>query len=370
MIDRITSRLYEGVLDLGTWSGGLHALLMGLDAAAFHQMDIHREGFAARSIAASMRGGEAPSEKVQEFERHYAPQDIRFPAMWGVHEGGVWWDHEHFSAATFRSAPVYTEFLASVGLRHTVAVPLRDGAQSRDFVGFFRHIDQAPFGAREQQILAQCLPHMVRANKLRHRAAQLAEQAALGAAALDALPQALAVADAGLRLRYLNAAAEHMLAGPGGLTLRHGALRASDPATQCHLAQCAATACGLGGPARAGVVRIAPASGQAPGPVIVHVLPLQASHPLAQALHGIPHALLVWAAPLSSHKVTHIGTALGLSEVEARLALMLAQGLTVKDFARAQDCTWHTARTHMKNLLRKTGLHRQQDVVALVRGLA
>lgn len=369
MIDRITSCLYEGVLDVDTWSDGLHALLMGLDAAAFHQLDIHREGFAARSIAVSMRGCEAPSEKVQEFERHYAPQDIRFPAMWGVSEGGVWWDHEHFSAATIQRAPVYTEFLASMGLRHTVTIPLRDGAQSRDFVGFIRHADQTPFGAREQQLLAQCLPHMVRANKLRHRAAQLAEQAALGAAALDALPQALAVADAGLRLRYLNAAAERMLAGTGGLAMRHGALRASDPDTQCHLAQCVATACRLGGPARAGTVRIAPASGQAPGPGTVHVLPLQASHPLAQALYGIPHALLVWAAPLSSDKAAHVAVALGLTGAEARLALTLAQGLTVKDFAQAQRCTWHTARTHARNLLLKTGCQRQADVARLVQSL-
>lgn len=32
-------------------------------------------------------------------------------------------------------------------------------------------------------------------------------------------------------------------------------------------------------------------------------------------------------------------------------------------------CSWHTARTHSKNLLRKTGLHSQQDVAALVWGL-
>jgi len=270
----------------------------------------------------------------------------------------VWWDHEHFDARTLQRAPIYTEFLASLGMRHMVAVPLRDGAASRDFVGFLRHPDQKPFGAQEQALIAQLVPHMVRANKLRYRATQLAEQAAL-----DALPQALAVVDAGLRLRYLNAAAERALASPGGLTLRRGALHASDPTAQCYLAQCVATACGRGGWARAGAVPVAP-------PTTVHVLPLQATHPLAQALHGRPHALLVWPLALDAQRAAHIGLALGLTGAEARLALMLAQGCTVKEFALAQGCSWHTARTHATNLLRKTGCQRQIDVARLVQGLS
>lgn len=64
-----------------------------------------------------------------------------------------------------------------------------------------------------------------------------------------------------------------------------------------------------------------------------------------------------------------LAAALGLTETEACLALALAQGLSVKDFAQMQGCSWHTARTHMRNLLRKIGMHRRQDVVALVQGL-
>ncbi len=278
----IANRLYEGILEPAQWMKALQTIQASLQCAAFHQLDINRTDLSVQSVAVSMSGAEAPSEKIQEFERHYAPQDIRLPSIWKAGEGYVWWDHEHFDAKTFRQAPIYTEFLAGLGMRHTVAVPLRDGDLSRDFVGFLRHLDQKPFGMREQALIAQLAPHMVRANTLRYRATELAAQAALGTAALDSLPQALAVADAGMRLRYLNAAAEQALATPLGLTLRHGALRASDPATQCHLAQCVAKACGLDGSARASAIRIASTGApQAPGPATVHILPLQASHPLA-----------------------------------------------------------------------------------------
>jgi DNA-binding CsgD family transcriptional regulator len=57
---------------------------------------------------------------------------------------------------------------------------------------------------------------------------------------------------------------------------------------------------------------------------------------------------------------------LGLTDAEARLALALAQGQSLKQFAAVQGCTWHTARTHAKNLMRKTGVHRQAELARLV----
>ena|GEM_PF-373636 len=363
--DQITALLYDGILEPAQWAKGLRRIQAQLECAAFHHLDISSLGKSARSVAVSLQDTEPPSKKVLEFERHYMPQDIRVPAMWATLEGGVWWDQEHFSDSTIRRAPIYAEFLASMGMQHTVCIPLRDGAASRDFVGFMRHLDQKPFDRDEQALVGLLVPHMVRANKLRYRASQLAVQAGLGAAALDALPQALAVVDAGLRVRYANAAAEHVFAGRARFTSCQGVLHASDPESQRLLEHRVAEACRVGDFARAGIVRIA-ASEHLGGECSVHILPLRASHPLATALHAVPHALLVWSSTLAVKTVEHICTALGLTETEARLALMLAQGRTVKDFAQAQGCSWHTARTHAKNLLTKTGCHRQAEIVQLL----
>ncbi|CAN7485686.1 PAS domain-containing protein [Acidovorax sp. LjRoot38] len=363
--DAITTSLYEGILEPTQWMGALQTIQASLQCAAFHQLDIGCRDFSVQSIAASMAGGEAPSEKVAAFERHYAPQDIRLPAMWQFTEGAVWCDHEQLDRATLDRAPIYTEFLAELRMRHTLGIPLRDGASSRDFLGFIRHLDQPPFGSEEQTLVTSLVPHLVRANKLRYRANQLAVQAALGAAALDALPQALAVVDAGLHVRYANAAAEHVFAGQTRFTSCQGVLHASDPESQRLLEHRVAEACRSGDFARAGIVRIA-SSEHCGGECFVHILPLRASHPLAAALHAVPYALLVWSSTLAVKTVEHICTALGLTETEARLALMLAQGRTVKDFAQAQGCSWHTARTHAKNLLTKTGCHRQAEIVQLL----
>lgn len=104
----------------------------------------------------------------------------------------------------------------------------------------------------------------------------------------------------------------------------------------------------------------------------LHVLPLQPTHALAQWHGARPHALLVCAHPgtlLGPQHAGQLAAVLGLTDAEARLALLLAQGRSVKDFAHAQGCTWHTARTHARNLLRKTGTNRQADLATLVRSL-
>ena len=88
-----------------------------------------------------------------------------------------------------------------------------------------------------------------------------------------------------------------------------------------------------------------------------------------QMRHELPHISGIRLQPEHPLGAEHIAHALKVTETEARLALTLTHGKTIKDFARAQGCTWHTARTHARNLLAKTGCHRQVEVTLLVREL-
>ncbi len=66
-----------------------------------------------------------------------------------------------------------------------------------------------------------------------------------------------------------------------------------------------------------------------------------------------------WNAAMDAMRARlQAGGMLGLLPTEARLALLLASGKTVKDFVAIEGVSWHTARSHLKNILRKTGCHR------------
>jgi DNA-binding CsgD family transcriptional regulator len=60
----------------------------------------------------------------------------------------------------------------------------------------------------------------------------------------------------------------------------------------------------------------------------------------------------------------------GLTEAEARLARILAQGHSLVEAAAQSGISIHTARAHLKQIFGKTGTHRQADLIRMLEGLA
>ncbi|WP_406624195.1 helix-turn-helix transcriptional regulator [Acidovorax sp. SDU_ACID1] len=363
-IESITDQLYDGVLMPQDWGQALRAVSQAVDAHAFHQITVCRDDMRVGTVAAWLSDEALLPAKQREYETHFAALDVRMPGMLDLREGGLLLDHERFDGGTFLRAPIYAEFLASVDLRHTAAVGMRSGEDAHEVMGIMRHADQRPYGEREHALLRHWAPHLVRANRMRHASRRLAAEAALGMAALDALAHCVAVLGPQCHVRYLNAAAEAALALPLGLAVAHGRLRCAAPAAQEQLARLVAAACGAGGlPRMAGTLRLQADGG---GPVL-QVLPLQATHPLAAAWRAVPLALVTWRGGDAS--VARLQVALGLTLTEARLALYLVEGGTVKGFGAQRGTSWHTVRTHLRNLLRKTGCSGQAELVQRVLAL-
>ncbi len=62
--------------------------------------------------------------------------------------------------------------------------------------------------------------------------------------------------------------------------------------------------------------------------------------------------------------------ALGLTGMESRVAVLLAEGKSVREIATAMGRKESTIRTHVKHMFTKHGLTRQVDLVRLVLALA
>ncbi|WP_424461653.1 helix-turn-helix transcriptional regulator [Ottowia sp.] len=359
--DRLTRLLYDGIANPDDWYAGLDAVRQAVGGMVFHHLSLGPSG---APTGPGLANAETPADKLREYEEVHIQNDVRMPMLFSAPVGGVVFDHEHLDAHTFSRSAIYADWLPSVGLRHTLGIKLRADNDTIDVLGIMREKTDAPYGSRERQLCEWLMPHLMRASQLRARMAELASQVALGLAALDTTPSALAVVSANSEVRFLNTAAQLALMDSDPLRVRNGRIHAADPHGQEALAHLIAAACRQHGEPRAGSLR--------PGgnrKNVVQVLPLQPAHPLARKHREQPCALLVWTQPHLSRDTAHIATALGLTEVEARLAWMLAQGCSIKDFAKEQGCTLNTARTHARNLLAKTGCHRQGEVAQLVQGL-
>ncbi|WP_028603401.1 helix-turn-helix transcriptional regulator [Ottowia thiooxydans] len=363
---RITGLLYDGVMSPQDWYEGIDTMRDALGAGVFHFFTLGPADAGVIDSVDNQGTVGIHSEKLREYETHHIGHDLRMAVLMNMPLGHVMLDHEHIGARERSRNMVYADFLEPHGFRHTLGALVRDEGGARDFLGFLRPRDHTHYGASDNALMQQLMPDLMRAARLRSRMGQLAQNAALGSAALHSLPQGIALVDASCRIQYSNPAAERWLGNKlSPLGVRHGQLRCLDDAAQRRLHKLVAQNCGPGMRGPAGALQLI----GSPARLVVTVLPLKASH--VAALHQAPLALIVLVDPdasggLSPELVTDM---LGLSPAEARLALLLAAGKTIKDYAAMEACSWHTARTHLKNLMRKTGCHRQTDLVRLLQSV-
>ncbi len=362
----VAGLLYDGILTPGDWHAGLDTMCNALGATVFHYFTLDHRNTTVLDGVDNQASVEINERKLREYESHYVTSDIRMAILQHLPVGNVMLDHEHIAPRTMSRNAFYSDFLGAHGLRNTMAAQVRKDDTASDFLGFLRTTDRQAYTAQDKAWMEQLMPDLQRAAHLRAHAGSLARSAALGLAALHALPQGLIVVDADGRLQYSNPAADGLLAGSGVLCVHHGRLQCSSGAAHAQLQRHIERACTSREASSAGVQSL---SGKHMR-LTVAVLPLKASH--AAAAHWQrPMALVVLADPGAPGGLDPrlIGEMLGLSPTETRLALLLAAGKTVKDFAAAEGMSWHTARSHTKNLLRKTGCRRQLELVALLQSL-
>ena len=363
-IQNIAGLFYDGVLQPQSWHAAMDAMCTRLQAGVFHSFTLDESGAPTPDSVSNLEQFGLHARHMAEYETQHAGNDPRLAATLRIAPGGVMLDHEHFSAREALRNPVYADWLIPLGLKHTAGTVVRLEGSALDLISFMRPRDAQAYSADDKRFIEQLMPDIARAARLRARMVTLSRNAHLGMAALDSLRQCIAVVDAQCRIHHANAAAERLLALPGTLGAQHGRLRCTLGTAHARLEQLVRGACAT--PAKAGAIALADGAQR----LVVTVLPLQASHTWA-SMQQVPMALVVAAMPgaASSLDPRLVGGMLGLSPTETRLALLLAAGKTVKDFAAIEGMSWHTARSHIKNLMRKTGCHRQAELVQLLQSL-
>lgn len=344
-------------MDSREWYLALEAIRQANDGALFYNFAVDASTFA---VVSSMQNEQFPADLIRVYEECHAQQDERMPIVMNMRVGRVMYDHEHFSSRQLSSSFIYSDWLPAMGYKHTMCMPLYEDGRTREFLSIIRPADHGAYGVENQEMVSHLLPDLIRGTKLRRRMTTVALHASAGLSAVDSLSQCVAVLDADGLIRYLNNSAQLSLAGVSGFRVRHGRLAALEPKAHAELLEGIRGACGEH--RRATVLSVT----QQGLTVLCSVLPLRATHVLSHCLKAAPQALLVWSRPRSLADAEQLSAALGFSESEARLALVLMTGKTLKDFAKLQGCTLNTARTHLKNLLRKSGCSRQIDLVQLL----
>lgn len=354
-LERLTDRIYEAAALPELWQSVL-ADFAALAGAKDSVLIAARGTTFSRWIVSSPEFAELVQAHSEQF-----PTNERTRRLLAARHAGFITDTDVLTQAEIDVEPVFQEFLIPRGYGSGVATAIF--APSGD--AFIVHAEcegvKGPVTRETVARLDRLRPHLARAALLSARFELERVTAAAKALELVGLPAAV-VAQSGRTLAANGLLADLM---PDVVQDRPSRLALADTAADAllrgaldHLASA---------PNEAAVRSIPIRAAKGRPPIIVHLVPVRGA---AHDIFARGAAILV-ATPVVPKDVPTADVVQGLFDLtpaEAKLAALVAAGHAPREASLKLGVTEETARTTLKRVLAKTGLHRQADLVGLLRG--
>lgn len=208
-------------------------------------------------------------------------------------------------------------------------------------------------------ITRRLLPHIQRSSRISQRIGEADLRRAEAETALDLAPSAVFSLDSTLGIRHCNQRAE-AFAAAGYAQVRQKNLILADAKAHAALRRFASRQ--EDGPSLA--LEIAP-EGQLPMRALAMRMRPQLSQSLASALQGSDILLVVNSNDEANEvRINRYVQWFGLTPSEARLAVQLARGDTLEEYANSRGVSVNAARFLLKGLFAKTQTNKQSTLVA------
>lgn len=358
-IDAAIDAVYAAALDEAAWPAALTALSrclgsVGAVAFAMENATTLVTGWSGFGIEAGMR----------DYGLHYAKIDPRTRYVAAHPELSIHYDYLLIDERGMDRSEFYTwqsrttdDFRYFIGCRVRVD-PAHTGFLALHWPRRRGHVQPAQI-----RVFERLVPHIERAFQVARQVGGAKLYAEASVAILDRLPQGVVLLDRNGCIIAMNRAAAAIARDGDGLAVvdrRLAARRSSDAAIlQRMLGRAVAQPPGSGG-----VHALARPSGRRPYALLVSPLPAESSLFAAQQ----PAAVVFISDPERVQEVPAdtLVRLYGLTRTEAALAERLATGMTIERAAAAMDIALATARLHLQHVLKKTGTHRQSELIGLL----
>ena len=275
-------------------------------------------------------------------------------------------DSDVMPHARFLRTELAAILLAPHGLGHVLGTALRLGPPDYAAIWLYRGLEMGRFEHDAVARLEAVVGHLCRALEIHHRLDAAQRQVAAANAILDRLAVAAVMVDELGRPVGSNRMAERIALAGDGLAVRPEGLAAATPTatTQLRSQICTALRLSSQSPPKGRGLRVERPSGGRPYELIV--MPLAGRHPTGTAPHvaGVVFVIDPDAAPPASQRM--VEELYGLTPAEARLSLHLLHGIDLTEAAAALGVSRNTAQSQLAAIFRKTGTHRQAELVQLL----
>lgn len=361
---RLIGLAYDTALSGHNWADFMRELTASVDC---HSGMLRMVDYTNRQVGFFDTVGYNPALPLA-YREHYIDIDPYRRGFETLPVGKLFTADEYLGAKHRRKSEFYheyerpsnAEYLAGAIIARNDAFNIHTGMHRSKGVGDFEH--------KTRGFLEVILPHLVRAVQVRLLLESSSRQQVLAREALDRLRLGVVIADAQGRLIFANHAAERLIdASRGALSICMRYLRArecKDVAMLFRLiAEASATTAGTGTFA-GGEMRIRCGDGSF---LQLCITPLSRQRFGAGFSAPAACAAVFMCRPgnmrLPWQKVARC---YGLTQAEAKLAVRLANGVSLEEAATHQGISIHTARSQLKAVFAKTGCKRQTELVAML----
>lgn len=361
--DRLLGALYQGALESPPWQAALQLLRDRLHAA---HVTLMLRPPSPESTGVMINTGSVTQQGVDSYETHFFALDpfVRLAENQVV-------TAEELIGKQWLQSTVYQEYLKPLDVRHLLGADIttKDGIECR--LRITRGHDAEPFSEAEKGLVKRLLPHLKRSIQIHAQLDFLECERALFAGAVNRLLLGMVSFDQNGQIVETNPEARRILGEKDGIWLAGNNLcldNSQESRDLQRLLRQALSEAGHpehGGPAMVEAMAVTRPSGRAKLGVLVKTVPMgpfseSKQRPAVVVFLRDPESN---AAQPSQELVRRL---FGLTRMEAQLALLLADGLTLDEAAEQMNVRRNTARTHLRSIFCKTGVTRQTMLVRLL----
>lgn len=359
---QLIGRVYECALDPAAWAG----LSISI-AESFHSnscvVKVHDADGAVRLVEATQNL--AVPGRLQPLADYWHPRDLWVERSVAHGFSEIVTSDMLVTADECRRSGFYHEWLSELDIHHMIGAVFRAPGGGISVLGVHRPEPSGCYERADRERMAALLPHLERSVALAARIGALEQDKRWSVRAIDGVDAGMLLLDRHCRIVRMNKVAEEIIASNTALRATGGRFWLADPGDNSRLALLVAGSIAI---ARG---EAAPPAGallvERPGRLALTITaaPLDSR---ADVLNGDRwHALVFLRDPeYPPVRTEQLRALFGLTRREAEIAAELATGRSLTAIAALQQLGRETVRSHLKQILAKTGTSRQAELVALI----
>jgi DNA-binding CsgD family transcriptional regulator/PAS domain-containing protein len=354
----LIGHLYDAAVDSRLWSGIAPKIAHAFDSTST-VLKLHN-GPSVQLLECT--DNMLVPDSQREWAEHWHQRDLWVERTVAFGLSTIVTDRDLVTRQEQRDSGFYREWLPTMDIFHVVGAAFPVGESAVGVLGIHRPEGARHYGKADRQRAGLFLPHLRRALQLGQSLSCVRHAAALDV--LDRLDAGVLVVTRSCRILHANAVAEDMLRTTSEFGVLGGRLFLRDGLLHERFARlvrsCVQTAAGQ--PERPETALAIPRAERLP--LTLGVAPLRPTDVLAV---NRPLALVFLRDPeYAAPDTSCLRDLFNLTATEAAVAADLGRGRSPEAIARERHIGLATVRSHLKQILAKTGTNRQAEAAALI----